>query len=728
MHRRPADGARPRRPAETRSAAEPPPAASPAFGAAQALYRAGDAAGADVRCRAILAQTPGDLQALHLLGIIALGRGDHAAALKVFETALGHRPDLAALWTNHAAALQGLRRPEAARASLDRALAIDPGSVSALGNMASLLKTMGQLDSALLHVDRALALQPRSADLLSNRGNILERLHRPAEALAAFDAALAIRGDLAEALNGRATVLRALDRPQEALADLDRAERHRPPTAKTRLNRGLALMQLNLFDEALACFEAILADAPQEQEAILQQAVVLAELKRYDEAGDVLDALLAREPDAEAALRIRCDVRIRLGRFDEALLDAERALALNPGAPEAIAVQVRALRHVNRLDEAAQRLEAALEAAPDSTDLRSEYFFLLVALRRFAEATDHAERLVAQAPAKDSQRFVLGAHYLLLGRLREGWQHYESRHRPPKAALADGRRRIPTWTGTEPLAGRTILLQSEQGLGDTIQFCRYAPRVHRLGARVLLWVQSPLKGLMHSLEGVDAVLGAGDAHPDCDFRCALMSLPHAFGTTVETVPAAHSYLAAEPARIEAWRRRLPDDGRPRIGIVWSGNPRYGNDRNRSARLDQFRPLFDLDAHFVSLQKEVRAADMATLRGEPRLLRVGEELTDFSDTAGLVANLDLVVSVDTSVGHLSAALGRPTWFLLPATPCWRWMLDRSDTPWYPTATLFRQQRANDWPGVIGRVREALLEDASFGMAAGSHAQGRMAAGR
>ena len=281
-----------------------------------------------------------------------------------------------------------------------------------------------------------------------------------------------------------------------------------------------------------------------------------------------------------------------------------------------------------------------------------------------------------------------------------------ARVRPPGLQGAISRNR----SGLEAtgIADKTILLHSEQGFGDTIQFCRYVPLVAARGARVILEVEEPLQGLLTGLAGTARVMAKGDLLPDFDLQCPLLSLPLAFGTQLETIPSAGAYLRAPDQALLKWGARLPSKRRPRIGIAWAGNAKHIRDRERSIDLRSLLPLLDVDATFVSLQKEVRAADTATLKESADIIHFGHELEDFSDTAALISHLDLVISVDTAIAHLAGALGKPVWILLTHVPDWRWLLDRDDSPWYPTARLFRQSETREWDSVIMRVRDALLK--------------------
>lgn len=296
---------------------------------------------------------------------------------------------------------------------------------------------------------------------------------------------------------------------------------------------------------------------------------------------------------------------------------------------------------------------------------------------------------------------------MLRGNFNDGWRAYEWRRLTPEFASFRREFPEPRWTGDEDIRGKRILLHAEQGLGDTIQFCRYARQVAELGAHVIMEVPGTLIPLFRGLEGVHEWVAAGQPLPQFDIQCPLLSLPLAFGTTLDTLPGARSYLSADALKVRAWQARLGEGQKPRIGLAWSGNDAHKNDRNRSILLAALLPFLPEAFDCFSLHKEIRAADRQVLEQSGRIKTFCDELTDFSDTAALVECMDIVVSVDTSVAHLSGALGKPTWVLLPYVPDWRWMLERTDSPWYPAMRLFRQQAIGDWEGAFAKLRDALL---------------------
>jgi hypothetical protein len=366
------------------------------------------------------------------------------------------------------------------------------------------------------------------------------------------------------------------------------------------------------------------------------------------------------------------------------------------------------LHKLRRLEEALANHDSALASRPDYAEALANRGVVLYDLKRFDEALASYDRAIALRPDYADAHFLKGLSSLVTGDFERGWIEYEWRRKAPAAGIAERDFPQPLWLGADDVAGKTILLHSEQGFGDSIQFCRYAPLVAAYGARVIVEVEEPLRGLMTGLAGAAQIIAKGRPLPDFDFQCPLLSLPLAFKTRLETIPSSPSYLRAPAQNLQNWDARLGMERRPKIGFAWSGNAKHVRDRERSIGLSELLPLLDIDATFVSLQKEVRAADAETLKKSAGILRFDDELKDFSDTAALISRLDLIISVDTSIAHLAGALGKPVWVLLTHAPEWRWLLDRDDSPWYPTARLFRQDDARAWDEVIARVRDALPE--------------------
>jgi Glycosyltransferase family 9 (heptosyltransferase) len=264
----------------------------------------------------------------------------------------------------------------------------------------------------------------------------------------------------------------------------------------------------------------------------------------------------------------------------------------------------------------------------------------------------------------------------------------------------------PVWLGEENVAGKTLFVYREQGLGDTIQFCRYAKLVEARGAKVIMSVQQPLCGLLKQISPTIRVLKPNEEPTEFDYHCPLLSLPLALGTRLETIPREQQYLKSDEELRSIWSARLLPKTKPRIGVVWSGSATNKRDYYRSIELQQFLAIFSLDAEWICLQKEISEKDFARLRQLGRIAFFGDDLRDFSDTAALLDLMDLVITIDSSVAHLAGAMGKPVWILLPYNPDWRWLLDRNDSPWYPSARLFRQQQNGNWATVIDQVKNQL----------------------
>jgi tetratricopeptide (TPR) repeat protein len=533
-------------------------------------------------------------------------------------------------------------------------LAIEPDHFDALHLLGVIFAQSGKYAEADEQIGAALKLNPNHVNALTNRGNAQLSLARFDDALASYDRALALQPDSVDVSLNRGNALHALGRYGEALVSYDRMLTLQPRHGEALVNRGVTLLALERFADALASCDRALALDASFAEALFNRGLALHRMKRFEDALASYDRALAVRPDYEQANYNRANTLLALGRCEAALPSYDRAIALRPAHAEA---------HLNRgvALEKLMRFDAALASFARATALRPD----------FAEA-HHNEALCR----------------LLNGDMRSGWKRHEWRW--GTAQLKHEKRSFPQplWLGSDKIAGKTILLHAEQGFGDTIQFCRYAPLVAKRAAHVILEVQAPLRELMQTLPGAPRILAKGEPLPDFDLHCPLLSLPLASGTELATIPSGTPYLWAPPDAVARWSGRLPLKTRPRIGLVWSGRSAHRNDRSRSMPISVFlSALSGIDATYVSLQREFRAGDSARLRERGDIVYFGEDLHNFFDTAALIENLDLVISVDTSVAHLAGALAKPVWILLPYNPDWRWLLARGDSPWYPTARLF-----------------------------------------
>jgi tetratricopeptide (TPR) repeat protein len=530
-----------------------------------------------------------------------------------------------------------------------------------------LLQTlMEQGRAALARGDRQLALEcftriverdPRDVAALNNRGLLLGSLGQIEPALACFRQSLQIDQHNVIALVNGGIALAHLGQSSSALDWYARAIAIDPRHVEAWKCRGQALQLLNRKAEAVESFNAILQIDPRNIDAYFSLGQLFESLDRPAEAlmcfGEALN-YLHRYPEA-------------LARFD-------RLAVARPADPAVLVGRSVALAGLDRTAEALECLDQALRIEPELPFAINNRSCLLLAQGLLAQGFQGLENRWRIAPFKD--------------------------HKPATSA--------PLWLGNSSLAGKTILVLHEQGLGDTLQFIRYVPLLANRDARVVLRLPAALLEIMRSLKGVAQILPDSAPLPPHDFYCPVMSLPLAFATTVATIPASIPYLNADPARVALWKARLGAKLRPRVGLVWAGRHRPPINYARDLPLAALQPLLDLDAEFISLQREMAPADSISLASMPAIVRHGESLTDFADTAALLANLDLLISVDTAAVHLAGALGKAVWVLNRYAPCWRWLRGRTDSPWYPTARLFRQATFGNWIGVIDQVRQALTE--------------------
>ena len=675
------------------------------FKTALAMHQQGQLDQAETLYKEILLSQPQHFDALQLLATIAAQRKHSAAAVKLFDQALALYPNHAGVLNNRGNALRDLKRFEEALDSYERALTITPDYVEALNNRGNALSDLKRPEGALDSYDRALKIMPNYAEALYNRGNVLSDLKRPGEALDSYDRALRIMPGYAEALNSRGNALAELKRPEEALNSYELALKIKPDFAEALNCRGNALADLKHPEEALDSYNRALALKPDFAEAFNNRGNVLSCLKRPGEALDSYDRALTLNPDYAEAHNNRGNALRDLNRPEQAIASYDLALTLKPDYAEALFNRGNALSDLKRPAEALDSYNRSLMIKPDNAEALNNRGSALSDLKLPEEALDSYERALMIKSDYAEAHWNEGLCRLLLGEFALGWQKYEWRWQ--KEPLVNNLRNFkqPRWHGQEHLVNKTLLLHSEQGLGDTIQFCRYATQVAALGATVILEVQPPLTALLKNLADVSLVLAKGESLPDFDHHCPLLSLPLAFKTDLSTIINSR-YLKSDPQKVAEWEAKLDKTGKIRIGLAWSGNKDHKNDHNRSIALDAFKGLVNDQADYYCLQKELRPEDKAILEQTRNIPFFGDALTDFTDTAALVELMDLVITVDTSVAHLAGAMGKEVWVLLPFNPDWRWLLDRSDSPWYPSARLFRQPGIGDWDNVIIEVKTAL----------------------
>jgi tetratricopeptide (TPR) repeat protein len=481
---------------------------------------------------------------------------------------------------------------------------------------------------------------------------------------------------------------------------------HVPGNFDVLLGLGQLHCQRGCLDTALVLIQTALKSDGERADGFASLGLVFYFLRRLKDALTSYDEGLRLDPDNLELLNRRGVALLELGRLGDALDDFASVLAHDPDCLDALGNFANTLIKLNRPSEALAAYDKALAIAPENAQLLTNRAAALRRLDRPREALMSAGRALVSRPDFAHARFVESVTRLTLGDFSAGWRGYEARW--AVGALHSQRRNftLPLWLGNEPLEGKTILLHAEQGFGDTIQFVRYAALVAARGAKIILEVQAELVRLLSAMAGIEMVVARGKSLPPFDVHCPLLSLPLAFATEPTTIPADIPYLTPVAKDVDLWRGRLPHR-RPLVGLAWSGEKSHDNDLNRSIPVDLLASLLDLpNVGFVSLQHEIREEDAPLLEKLPDLFRIEERFRDFADTAAVVSQLDAVISIDSAVAHLAGAMAKPLFLLLPFAADFRWLRERQDSPWYPTARLFRQPQFGDWISVIDTLRQEL----------------------
>ena len=621
-----------------------------------------------------IAANPAYAEAHYNRGAILQQAKQARAALESYESALAINPAFVEAHSSRADVLQELGRLDEALSSYDRAITLNGGFARAYFRRGVLRQQLLQLEAAEADYKQAIALRPDYADAHFNLGNLVSSAGNPTAALKSFDAAIQSNQGHAGAHAGRGLALMALGQASAALASFDTAIQLKPDVAPAFSGRGQAQAKLGLLMEARASHDQAILLAPQDAAIHFNRGCFLSDLKDWNNAVKSYQAAISLKPEYADAYCNLGHAQQEAGRADAAFGSYERALEINPRLSIGFNNRGNLFRSTHRFDQALQDYRQAISLEPNS--IEAHYNLALLSLLR--------------------------------GDFQTGWAEYEWRRLIEEARAVPVREfPQPAWSGNEPLRDKRMFLHAEQGLGDTIQFCRYVSLVAGLGAHVTLEVPAPLGDLLANLDGVSQLVLAGAPIPPADYQCSLMSLPLAFKTTLEAVPCPVPYLRADANKVAHWHEILGPRTRPRVGLAWSGNPRHRDDHHRSINLAQWIQLLPDEYEYFCVQKEIRDDDRRIMHSNGKITPIDAHIDNFTDTAALLDALDLVISVDTSLAHLSGAMGRTTWVLLPFLPDWRWLLERRDTPWYPTATLYRQPVAGDWHSVLTEVKKDLL---------------------
>ena len=608
-----------------------------------------------------------------------------------------------------AAARKALQGGDAALAEkkLRALLKTSPNSVDARETLALALLQQGKSDDAIVMLREIATLTPKVLNVHINLGNVLLSLQRHTEALAAFDAAIVLKPDHATAHVCRGVMLSALGRKDEALLSYESALEYEPKNTDALNNAGTLLGELKRHNEAIDHYRRALAVHPDYVEALNNLAVSLAAIGRRDDALESYASAIRLKPSYPDAIKNRAELLAIMGRNQESLKAYDEVMALMPAVAEIYNNRSTVLGALNRHQEALAGYDEALRLKPGYVDALNNRGITLAALRRFDEALQCFRTASSLQPDHVNAHWNEGLTLLRQGKFKEGWEKHEWRWQKPEFEQHKHGFTQPQWRGEDDIAGKTLLLITEQGYGDILHFCRYVPLLLARGAKILLFVPEALASLMQSSFPQVTVLSKVSAFPPFDYHCPLLSLPLAFDTTLETIPSATPYLRVADALRTQWQQRLVGIEKLRVGIVWAGSASHKNDHNRSIAFNQFQKLLQApNAHFFSLQKEVPVHEQQALHAMPNVTLLGGELSTFADTAAAIEALDLVISVDTSVAHLAAALGKPTWILLPYISDWRWLPGHKDSPWYPKASVYWQPDIDQWNATLDQVANDL----------------------
>jgi tetratricopeptide (TPR) repeat protein len=559
-------------------------------------------------------------------------------------------------------------------------LSVDPDHFDAIQLIGGIYLQQKQFELALSYFDQALKIKTNSFTLFNNHGLTLKALNKYSEALSSFQQSIQLNPNFADSQSNLGNTLVALNQIDQALTHYEKAIELEPNHPDAHFNLGVALEKQENYEDALRSYDTAIILNSKDAHAHQNRGAVLGKLKRYELALDSYRQALALNPNLDSIFFNQGILLEEMGQAQEALVSYEKTVEINPQHAVALYNLGNLLKKSNRLEEAIVRFDQVIAT--------------------------NAEKVLADSHWNKSLAL------LTIGKFKEGWIGYEWREIANKGNYSHflNKPKERLWLGECSLKDKNILIYFEQGYGDTLQFCRYITLLKNMGAKVIFEVQKPLLSLLHSLDGVSELIPENHKAPHYDYHCPLISLPLAFKTDLDNLPAPPHYLSSDPEKLKQWQARLGENKKIKIGIAWSSTSSFKYDQFRSLELTQFIKALPSNDRFEfhCLQKEIKKIDKATLEDHPEIHFHGKELHDFSDTAALIDSLDLVISTCTSIPHLSGALGKPTWVLLSHEPDWRWLLNRDDSPWYPRTQLFRQPTKGDWGPVLDAIKTELLK--------------------
>ena len=668
-----------------------------------ALYQLGRLDEAVAALGKALQLNPDHAEAHNNLGLALAAHGDARGAAESYRHAIRVKPDLAEAHFNLGLLLEALGRNHEAVGCYRRTIEIRGQQPEAQRHLARLLYQLGDANS-IEALEAAVRAFPDDADMADELGNAYVRVKRYQDALSHYRSAVRLSPDCAAYHNNLGHGLRVSGRLDEAVEGFERALALNQDLAETHTNLGRVWTERKIYGEAAKAFERALEIDPDHAGAYSARASLLKEQGRLDDAVNDFQQSLRCQPNDSSVHVMLGNVYVELKRYTEAEASYQKAIRLDPTDPVVHSNLSYALTLLGRPEQAEAEARLALALRRDYADAHHNRAIALAALGRKDEALAARREALRLKPEYPEALLCQAFDLLARGQLDEGWAEYEWRWRLKlhvKPTFAE-----PEWNGS-PLVGQTILLYAEQGLGDTLQFVRYATLVQNCGARVVLQCQKALHKLLGSARGIDHLVAVGDPLPPFDVQLPLLSAPRIFRTTIDTIPNDVPYLFADDELVDKWRAELSGYDGIKIGIAWQGNPGFFGDWMRSIPLQHFAYIAEVPGvQLISLQKGFGRDQLRELASRFDVMDLNDRLDvsagAFMDTAAVIKNVDLVITSDSAVAHLAGALGAPTWVVLSSNADWRWFEEREDSPWYPTMRLFRQGRMNDWDEVFRRL--------------------------
>ncbi|MDR4499745.1 MAG: tetratricopeptide repeat protein [Candidatus Scalindua sp.] len=669
----------------------------------------GDFSAAAVTYHEILEEETENVDANFLMGTLCLQQGFIVDACEFLKKTLELEPDHVMAINNLGTALQKLGKLDEAIASYRHAVFLKPEYAEPYYNLGNTWKKKGQLDKAVEYYHRAIELKPHDSQSYSRIGDIYREQGKFGKAIMSYRHATELKPDDAELQCNLGAALQKTGRVDDAIRCYRRALDIKPDYFLAHSNLGSALQETGAFEEAVQRYQMARQISPDSEVIHNNLGTALKKLGKFSEAEESYRKAIALKPDYAEAYNNLGTVFLEQRKLQEAVSSYNLALELKPDFAMAYSNLGMVLRELGKFDDAIDSCKKALGIDPDCPESYNNLGASLQAANRLEEAIACYKQATSLNPDYALAHMNMSLALLLAGNFDDGWQEYEWRLRIRNHIPATLKKHM--WDGSS-LNGKSILIHTEQGFGDTIQFARYLPMVQVLGGKVILECQNELICLLRDFSGIDEFL---EYTPTCkpaipfDVHLSLLSLPRIFGTTLDTVPADIPYIKVDSQLVKKWSKRVGNNDNFKIGIVWAGSSKNINNMNRSCSLADFAILAEIPGiTFYTLQKGPASGEAANSPEGMEIINLEKELEDFADTAAVIANLDLVISVDTAVVHLAGAMGKPVWNLLTFAPSWRWLQKRDDSPWYPTMRLFRQSHPHVWTHIFQQVKEKLFD--------------------